>query len=170
VQPLPLRLLQKSLLTIYTPFECTNYLRQDNFDDGKGMPTTFDAPRALIVDDDEAFRELLTKQLNLFGCEVRPTSDASEFLAELSTTKKSYDLAVVDFRLPGLNGDQILSWIRQSELSELSTLPVLIITGNQNDLPASLLQATSISILFKPYEYKSLKAAVSRLLQRGALH
>ena len=134
------------------------------------MPKAFDTPRALIVDDDEAFRDLLTRQLKHLGCEVRPTSDASDFLKELSTTKKRYDFAVVDLRLPGLNGDQILSWIRQSELSELRTLPVLIVTGNQNDLPASLLSATSISILFKPYEFEALKAAIGRMLLRGTLH
>ena len=131
---------------------------------------TFAAPQVLVVDDDDEFRELLTRQLEAMGCEVQTTSDASEFLAKLSTAKKPYDLAVVDIQLPGLHGDQIISWIRESELSELNTLPVLIVTGGTQGLPASPLDETVMSILFKPYEYSELKATITRMLFRGTRH
>ncbi len=131
---------------------------------------TFAAPQVLVVDDNDEFRELLTRQLEAMGCEVQTTSDASEFLAKLSTAKKPYDLAVVDIQLPGLHGDQIISWIRESELSELNTLPVLIVTGGTQGLPASPLDETVMSILFKPYEYSELKATITRMLFRGTRH
>ncbi len=130
----------------------------------------FAKPKLLVVEDDEAFRDLLTRQLEAMDCDVRITANASEFLATLTTASAPFDLAIVDINLPGLQGDQIITWIRESEIPELRNLPVLIVTGSPAGPHTSLLDRTNIEVLLKPYEYRELKAAVTGLLRGGKIH
>lgn len=83
-----------------------------------------DNNRILIVDDEKSIRELLKKQFEEEGCEVRVAESAEAGLAML----KRFDpaVAVVDIVLPGMDGLQFLSQIKQ----ESPDTEVLIITGH----------------------------------------
>ena len=124
--------------------------------------------RALLVDDNLEFRTILTRQLEKMGCCVDSSSEAVGFLSNLVTSALTYDFAVVDLHLPDLHGDKIISWLRESELREVQSLPVLIVTGFPNDLSDTFfIDDVKIALLTKPYRYNQLVEAVSRLLVRG---
>lgn len=132
------------------------------------LTDTHGAFRALLVDDNQEFRDLITKQLENMGCRVDSSAEAVGFLQNLITAKVTYDFAVVDIHLPDLHGDEIISWLRESELREVRSLPILIVTGFPNDLPSTLfIDDVNIFLLNKPYLYVELKEAVSRLLLGG---
>lgn len=127
--------------------------------------------RVLLVDDNEAFSAVITRQLEMMGCAVHATPHASAFFSKLMTTQEPYDLAVIDIHLPGLNGDQVISWLQRSERSDVHSLPVLIVTGLPFEQPEALMiDDTSVIMLSKPFTYQQLKSAVDRLLARGGLH
>lgn len=124
--------------------------------------------RALLVDDNPEFRKTLTRQLEKMGCCVDSSAEAVGFLSNLVTSETTYDFAVVDLHLPDLHGDKIVSWLRESELREVQSLPVLIVTGFPNDLSDTFfVDDVKIALLTKPYRYSELVEAVSRLLVRG---
>lgn len=63
-------------------------------------------PSILIVDDDERFREQLARALSRRGFEVREAHDYDSALA--AANEESPELAVVDLRMPGKSGLEVL--------------------------------------------------------------
>lgn len=129
------------------------------------------AIRVLVVDDDDLCRALMTRQLHAMGCTVAPVGTASAFLAELITSRRHYDLAVIDVNLPDLSGDKILSWLSESEETTTQSLPVLLMTGAPQRMEQlHQLSQRNVSLLAKPYRYSDLERAVSELLRGGTGH
>ena len=82
-----------------------------------------------------------------------------------------FDLAIVDFQLPGLTGDKIVTWLRDSEVNGLKTLPILVITGNPGAFPSlSLTDRKRLGMLRKPYRFEQLRDAIAQLLITGSRH
>ncbi len=68
-------------------------------------------PRLLIVDDEERFRTNLVKMLTLKGMEVTAAAGGPEAL-ELAQVQ-SFDVALVDIRMPGMDGLETLARLKQ---------------------------------------------------------
>ena len=123
-------------------------------------------PRALIVDDNDEFRNVISRQLAFLGFEVLGTADASEFLSELMSSAQPFDLAVIDIQLPGLQGDQIISWVLSSDDPKIKAMPILIVTGLlQERIEIELELLSKIEFLEKPYELQQLETAIKTLLK-----
>ena len=69
------------------------------------------SPRIALVDDDALFRESLILNLTAVGYTVRGWEDGSTFLAALAT-QSSLDLVLLDWKMPGLNGIEVLGRLR----------------------------------------------------------
>jgi DNA-binding response OmpR family regulator len=127
--------------------------------------------QVLLVEDDVQVRDLLTKQLELMGCAVCGTSEAGAFLTKLVSARCAYDIAIVDLKLPGLQGDDIIPWLRQSEDQEFKSLPILVVTGQSHRLAEALhSNDANIAILSKPYRTSELWNAVTQLFAQGPRH
>ncbi|MBU2983277.1 response regulator [Lentibacter algarum] len=124
--------------------------------------------RVFVVDDNTAFRTVITKQLEKMGGCVESAEDASGFLSNLATSALSYDLCVIDLQLPGLHGDQIITWLRESEECKVRTMPILIVTGFPTELSDGVsLDGATTALLSKPYTYSDLKEQVFHLLSNS---
>lgn len=64
----------------------------------------FSDKKVLIVDDNRSWHEILTNTLQLFGIEVDSAFSGEEAIAFISECKKQYDLILMDYQMPGLNG------------------------------------------------------------------
>lgn len=127
--------------------------------------------RVLIVEDDWAFRSIITRQLKRLGCAVQGTSNASEFFSHLIMADAPYDLVIIDFQLPGLTGDKIVTWLRDSEVNGLRDLPILVITGHPAAFPSlTLSDRKRLRLLRKPYRFAQLQAVISQLMVTGIRH
>jgi phosphoserine phosphatase RsbU/P len=69
--------------------------------------------RILVVDDNLFNRELLSRQLERQGHEVRATGDGLSALELLRS--ETFDVAIIDVMLPGMNGYQLLERIRAED-------------------------------------------------------
>lgn len=81
------------------------------------------ARSALVVDDDDVFRNRLSRALEARGWQVSAAPDAESALAAAAAATP--DLAIVDLRLPGADGLEIVRRLRV--LSE--TTCILMLTG-----------------------------------------
>ena len=82
--------------------------------------------RALVVDDSEAMRGMLAMILRKFGFEVFDAEDAERGMT-LLRAKYPVDLALVDWRMPGIDG---IAFIRQVRASGLyKNLKILMTTA-----------------------------------------
>lgn len=118
--------------------------------------------RILIVDDDEALATLMEKALRAEGYEVRRAGDGPAGLALLE--EQPADLVLLDVRLPGMSGMEVLRQIREKHAGTL----VLIITG-YSSLPVALeaVEGGAIGYLTKPFKMSDLRDRVNRALGRG---
>jgi DNA-binding NtrC family response regulator len=77
----------------------------------------------LIVDDEPTYRQVLSQ--NLKGCghttEVCESGDAAIDLLK----KKTYDIVLLDYKMPGTSGINILQWMYGMKMN----IPVILITG-----------------------------------------
>src|SRR5438874_12914353 len=67
----------------------------------------------LIVDDEESIRESLIALLEMEGYSVETSADGEEGLARIA--ERPFDLVLLDFALPGMNGVEVLQEIRERD-------------------------------------------------------
>jgi DNA-binding NarL/FixJ family response regulator len=118
----------------------------------------------LVVDDDESFRTLLRRLLELAGYEVRDAADGDHALAAARLTRPS--LVVLDVRLPGISGYEVL---RQLQESVGEDLPVILVSGervDKEDVVAGLLLGADDYVV-KPFHPDELLARIRRSLKRS---
>lgn len=156
-------------VTVYVP-ACGNrpehsYLKQKRQIKPAHLEITPRIPeegKILIVDDEPAVTGMLQSHLKKSGFELVETeNDATKVLPRT----KSYvpDLILMDVRMPGINGLEVLKNIRQD--GNLNSIPVVIMTSSNDDrirLAALKLHATDF--LTKPVKMAELIARVQNSL------
>ena len=120
------------------------------------------AYRILVLEDDAAIRENLAAYLEDEGFTVEQAESGEQALEQLKTFTP--ELAIVDIRLPGMDGN---AWISQAHTLQ-SKLQFLIYTGSMdykipNDLDA--LGLRSDQVMFKPIDMNVICEKIHQMLQ-----
>ena len=97
------------------------------------MPSTAPRNAILVVDDDRAFRLVMSTLLSDAGHLVRQAADGPEALALLE--HEPVDLILLDIGLPGMNGLEVLAGIRALPK------PPRVVIVTSDDTPETLLKA-----------------------------
>lgn len=128
---------------------------------------------ALVVDDDDSIRFVLTKTLEGLGIEVTAVDDGAEVLALVS--RRHFDLLVIDLHMPGMNGFGVLRRIRQSGSGTLPRprtapgVPILVVSAESEAATVANARRLGASAqLSKPVDIDAFEAAVLALLGRAA--
>lgn len=120
--------------------------------------------KILIVDDETNIRELMRKYLKLEGIE----SDGAEngLSAQRLIQETPYDACLLDVRMPGMDGLQLLGWMRQ----EGYRFPVIMISahGDVSDAVTALKTGAQDYIL-KPFDPEELSLRLKKLVEAQAL-
>jgi len=120
--------------------------------------------KILIIDDEPTLRESLEFALAASGYEVFAARTGEEGLALLSAV--NLDLILLDHWLPGINGDQVLSAVKETH----PDLPVIIMTAQGSvELAVSLMKMGAFDFLVKPFELDQIEALVAKGLERARL-
>src|SRR5512133_2479177 len=94
------------------------------------------APSILLVDDDVTLRERLARALRERGFDVRTAGSADEAMEQ--TRADSPEMAVIDLRMPGRNGLELLRDMREHAPASR----VLVLTGYVS--MATVVEATEL--------------------------
>ena len=120
--------------------------------------------RILVVDDDQSLREFLTITLGRDGFEVVAAASGAEALRAM--TEAPADLALVDLKMPGMDGLETLR--RLKELSE--TVAVVIVTAfATTETAIQALKEGAYDYLIKPFKVDELKLVVRKALEERRL-
>lgn len=87
--------------------------------------------KILLVDDDPVLLEIGKESLIAAGFDVSSAGNGKEAVEIIQTT--SFDLLVMDIEMPQLNGLSLLKWVRASSNSAISSLPVIMLTGRNDE-------------------------------------
>lgn len=129
----------------------------------RSWPWPEDPLLVLAVDDQEPNLRLLGRLLVEAGIDIMPAGNGATALSRLQALQP--DVVLLDLRMPGMDGRQVLEAIRSRR--EWDDLPVILCTA-AHDKPA-LLQALSSGAddyLLKPFEAEEL---LYRVLAQGEL-
>ena len=107
-------------------------------------------PKILFVDDDVLV--LRVAQLYLGSKTTLVTTETGYGCLSLLEQKADYDLILLDFMLPDIDGIQLLKQIKEN--SSWNQIPVIVQTG-MNISPHPILKLGA-DILYKPYSKKDL--------------
>ncbi|WP_419690004.1 ATP-binding protein [Burkholderia theae] len=120
----------------------------------------------VIVDDELAIREAMSKLLGMWGYETIAVASGDEAIARLSTCDKLPDLLICDFRLNGAEtGKQVIERLRIEYNSEI---PAMLVSGDTS--AERLTEANKVGgiMLHKPIPNYKLRAAIGNALATGA--
>ena len=124
-------------------------------------------PRVLIVEDDAAMGEALLTTLSIAGYDADIARTGIEGVEKLLEGSQ-YDLVLLDLILPGLDGLEVLSRVRQTPA--IAHLPVIMLTARSDeDSEIQVLAAGADDYIPKPFSFENLIAHIEALLRRSAL-
>ncbi|MBV9044452.1 MAG: response regulator [Alphaproteobacteria bacterium] len=112
----------------------------------------------LVVDDEHLVREVMTEHLRGQGYTVHDAATPGAAL-DLLAVGVACDAAVVDFSMPGMNGQELAAHIRK----RLPDLPVLFVTGYAGAREFSAMPRSAL--LEKPFTDAQLIAKLDALLR-----
>ncbi len=118
----------------------------------------------LIVEDEELLRRSLAKHFARAGHAVLEAADGEAALALHATA--SFELALVDLKLPGIDGLEVLARIKARELS----VPVIMMTAANEVEPAvAALKGGAYDYVKKPFDADDILRLVENALGASAL-
>lgn len=125
--------------------------------------------KLLIVDDEVKFLEAIARRLRMRDLDVTTASNGHEAL-EIARRER-FDLALLDLKMPGMDGREVLEVLRQ----EHRFLEVVILTGHGSlDSAVECTKLGAFGYLPKPYELdrllEVLKDAFESRLRRKLEH
>jgi DNA-binding NtrC family response regulator len=119
--------------------------------------------RLLVIDDEEDVREMLEFILSAEGFDVA-TVDGGLAAIELARVR-SFDLAITDMRMPGMNGIETLVALKQRDPS----MEVVVVTGYASEQTAAeCIRLGAYGYLRKPFEIAELRPLIDGALARRA--
>jgi DNA-binding NtrC family response regulator len=120
--------------------------------------------RILFADDEAHLRDLMQMELPRLGHEVTVCPDGAAALKALE--KGSYDAALLDLRMPGMTGIEVLGQIRQMS----PETQVIILTGQATvETAVQALRLGAFDYLTKPCKWAELEVILRRVAEHRDL-
>jgi two-component system KDP operon response regulator KdpE len=118
--------------------------------------------RILLVEDDEATREAVARNLEGHGFRVTTSGDVADALRRWDAERP--DLILLDLGLPDLDGATVVRHVRRE-----ATTPILILSARADErVKVATLEAGADDYVTKPFGMDELRARMGAVLRRAA--
>lgn len=117
--------------------------------------------RVLVVDDEVYVRSALVRSLTLLGYRADEAASGHQALAMLEGTL--YDVMVLDIRMPGMDGVEVMQWARRM----YPALCIILLTGHASlENAIAAVRSHADDYLLKPASVHDIAAAIAQALQQ----
>jgi two-component system KDP operon response regulator KdpE len=118
--------------------------------------------RILLVEDDQATRDAVARNLEAHGFRVTTSGDVAEALRRWDAERP--DLILLDLGLPDLDGSTVVRHVRRD-----ATTPILILSARTDErVKVANLEAGADDYVTKPFGMDELRARIGAVLRRAA--
>ena len=118
--------------------------------------------KVLIVDDEKDFLDILSDRIRLRGMDVSTASSAEEALNMIET--ESYDVVIMDYMMPALDGFQALKLMKAKQ----PEMQIILLTGNVPDEKYSEAKALgALDVIEKPPDLRVLIQKIKKAKKCG---
>ena len=123
----------------------------------------------LVVDDSELNLRVVELLLNSLGIAADCAAGADQAFTSLS--ERDYDLIMIDYMMPGMNGAEATRIIRRMwggmRREYFHSVPIVILTAEENkEVVAELLNSGANEVLTKPLTVEALKPVLAKWVPR----
>ena len=116
--------------------------------------------KMLLIDDDEWIRDSLSIFFESEGCYLTALETAEEGLEALKM--QPYDIIIVDYRLPGMDG---LDFLKRINKFYPNVKKILITAYGSKALVSAAMQLGIQDYIEKPFTIKTIEATLSMLIE-----
>jgi PAS domain S-box-containing protein len=120
----------------------------------------------LVVDDNSTNRWVLREQLRSWACTCEEVADGASALSRLRSRPDAFQLAIIDFQMPAMSGEELARAIRSD--STLARLPLILLTSSPRSGDAARMREAGFdAFLTKPIKQSQLFEAMRLVLGRA---
>ena len=117
-------------------------------------------PRVLIVDDEQVVCDLLREELSERGYQCTTVLNGDDALAKLA--KADFDVVLLDIRLPGMSGMEVL---REIWLNHSNAATIMITAVNDVNTAVLSMKWGASDYLVKPFDLERVDASIRTALE-----
>ncbi len=115
----------------------------------------------LVVDDEEDILDLIRETLEPQGYKIQTAPDGDAALSHLS--RQRYDLIISDWKMPGVNGQQLYQRLRETD--PVATQRLIFMTGDVlSEKTERFLQEQNKTCLTKPFSLVDFQRAIGQII------
>lgn len=115
--------------------------------------------KVLVIEDDEYSRDALAHLLDAEGYDAQSAHDGEAGLVKAKEINP--DVIVLDLNLPGIDGQQVIKRIRGDQ--SLASIPILVVTGDDDKAAQAAVDIGADGYLTKPLEFDTLISAITNI-------
>ena len=115
--------------------------------------------RVLVIDDEEPLLDLMREVLTASGYLVETSSDGEKALQSLGT--KTYHIIICDWKMPGLNGQQIFEQLLYSNPIMASKL-IFMTADVMNEKVQQFIQQHNRPCIAKPFSLREFRSTIGK--------
>src|ERR1700687_2033324 len=131
---------------------------------GRDRVDTHRSLRVLFVDDEKSLQEFMRSELPRLGHEVTVCPDGRAALKVLE--KSTFDAAILDLRMPGMTGIEVLEHLKQVS----PDTEAIVMTGHASmETPREAVRLGAFDYITKPCKLAELTAMLTKLAEKRVL-
>jgi CheY-like chemotaxis protein len=121
--------------------------------------------RIMLAEDEDSIREYIGRFLRSMGCDVQTAVNGRETVEALRGEKR-FDLILSDLRMPGMDGEELYSWVLAHKPELLKRM--IFLTGDLGS-PRSreFLSSTGVAYLEKPIVTSKLARVIADAMRQS---
>ena len=117
--------------------------------------------KMLVVDNDQWIRDSLSLYFENEGCHLVALETAEEAISAVN--RDMFDILIVDYRLPGMDG---LEFFNRIKASNPDGVKILITAYGTEDMVARAMEMGVQEVIHKPFSTDQIKRVLSRVIEK----
>lgn len=118
--------------------------------------------QVLVIDNDPLQLEIVKEMLERSGVICTTCSNVKDLVREMR--KKDYDLLLSDIQMSGTNGFEVLALLRNSNIGNSRTIPVIAMTARGDREKSAFIESGFTDCIYKPFSMSELLNHLSAIV------